>query len=327
MRGFVIFSALLGAVTASILAPTDRQSCHTAGTQCAGAPRFQDVPVIPCCDGECSETRDGNGGIFCSETALTTVPPPTGTEASSTSETTTTPKTMTTSSTVSETTTRGVCEGLEGKPRPDAGTISQENWDLFVSGINALKAKPSSRYPGISVLDEFSRLHDDIKAHAGAMFLIWHRVMLWEFEKELNSVAPGCRIPAYDWALEGENVLTSSLFQNDRAGGSEPSEAGPRPIPGGSFKGLTTKISNTGTEEFVTRSFNYSVAHKGRDHLAEQLSVYSTYEEFGAWIEGLHSSIHLAIGGTMNSLSFSPAEPRYLSQVRICSVSIVCPIC
>lgn len=406
MRSFVVFCAVLGAVSASILAPVDRLRCRAAGTRCAGAPGHSSVPWISCCDGECSEDKVGEWGKFCptrrgyhggtearetcraagsrcagspgfpavpwlpccdgdcsvtksntwgkfcssEDTELkpspqtsafppvnSTVPaaetPSTGTDTETnvtpkppsvgTASTTTTTETFTatTASTVTDATkkptTGGTCEGLDGKPRPDAASISQNNWDLFVSGVNALKEKPSTRYPGMSVLDEFSRLHNEIKPHFGAIFLVWHRVMLWEFEKELNAVSPGCRIPVYDWAREvpKNNVLTSSLFQEDRAGGSAPYEEGrPKPIVGGSFEGLAMKTAQTDGEVLVTRNFNPRVLPKDSVEISTQLSAYSTYKEFGAWLEGVHGPFHVAVGGIMNSFPFSPSEPRYASQ-------------
>lgn len=208
------------------------------------------------------------------------------------------------------------CEGVSGRPRPDAGSISQADWNLYVSGINGLKSKPSTRYAGISVLDEYSRIHQLFGQHGGANFLMWHRVFLFEFEKELNSVAPGCRIPAYDWSREGNNALSSALYQDNRAGGSEPFVAGdPKPILGGSFEGLTTEAEVTNNEQLVLRNFCL-----GQGCLAEALHStealtgsalqFDRYAEFNTWLEGVHGNFHVAIGGTMNSLEFSPSEPR-----------------
>lgn len=214
---------------------------------------------------------------------------------------------------VPEPTTPDSCEGIGGKPRPDAGSISQEDWDCFASGIIALKSKPSSRYQNLSVLDEFSRLHRDHGQHFGASFLMWHRVMLWEFEKELNTVAPGCRIPAYDWAREGENALRSSLYQSDRAGGSEPFERGnPKPIVGGSFVGLTTEAAQTNNEQPVLRNFRSTPTLHDTESIASSSAALTTYAQFNAWLEGVHGNFHFAIGGTMGDTRFSPSEPRYV---------------
>lgn len=84
-------------------------------------------------------------------------------------------------------------------PRPNLADISEVAWRRYVDACIGLRSKPSTRYPGLSVYEEFVRLHDEFgsAAHGGASFLVWHRVYLWEFEKQLDSVVPGARIPSY----------------------------------------------------------------------------------------------------------------------------------
>lgn len=412
MLKLIFFAAFLAATSASILQPTDHQSCREPGTRCSGASGYPAVTWIPCCSGGCTESKYGQWGKFCSgketttstgttapsgspigdsvygrcypeayrcqgasgrpfveykpccgdgncvdapdwgkwcvvpcyggdcngstpnlpvtptpsptlpppdDTTTATQPPPTvaptpmpGVTPTPTSLPGVTPTPTPTVDTTTEPPSTGPCEGLGGKTRPDAGSISQEDWNCFVSGINGLKSKPSSRYPGISVLDEFSRLHRDFGQHFGANFLMWHRVMLWEFEKELNTISPGCRIPAYDWAREGGNTLTSSLFQNDRAGGSQPFEAGnAKPILGGSFEGLTTEAEETDNEQPVLRNFRLTQTLHDTETISSNSAALTTYAQFNAWLEGVHGNFHVAIGGTMNSLMYSPSEPRY----------------
>lgn len=217
---------------------------------------------------------------------------------------------MTTRAPTVTTQQQGQCNGLSGRPRPNAGSISTGDWNLFVAGIDGLRQKASTRYAGISVFDEFARLHNEFGQHFGSNFLMWHRVMLWEFERQLDSVAPGARIPAYDWSREGSNALRTTLFQAGRAGGSAPFNQGPQPIPNGAFQGLVTNAAGGGNQA-VRRQFNYDQPFHSRAAIDSTIAAVGSYAQFNVWLEGIHANFHIAIGGNMNSLSFSPSEPSF----------------
>jgi Common central domain of tyrosinase len=188
--------------------------------------------------------------------------------------------------------------------------MSDAEWKLYADGINGLRQKASTRYPGegLNKLDEFARLHRDFGQHFGSNFLMWHRIMLWEFEKELDLVSRGARVPAYDWSQYSGtgDALRTSLFGPSRAGGSG-STAGP--IPNGAFQGLQS--SADGSTGPVLRAFDYSQVLHSRLMIDNAVGALQDYARFNVWLEGVHANFHNAIGGDMNLLSFSPAEPVF----------------
>jgi hypothetical protein len=200
-------------------------------------------------------------------TATTTAAPPLRVS----SGVTTTP--ATTRMTTGATTAAGGCEGLSGRPRPDAQTIPQSEWDLFEQGVKALRAKPSTRpgSGGRSVYEDFAQIHSDYALHVGAGFLMWHRVMLWEFEKELNVAVPGARIPVFDWSQYSGNLFSSTVFSAGRMGTT---------LESGRFPGWTSRGRT------VVRDVDSTVSLHSRTLIDAGINVVRDYSSFNTWLEG-----------------------------------------
>jgi Common central domain of tyrosinase len=177
------------------------------------------------------------------------------------------------------------CEGLGGNPRPDAQTISQAEWNLFERGVKALRAKASRRFSGYSVYEEFTRVHRENALHRGASFLMWHRVMLFEFEKELNIAVPGARIPAFDWSQWSRNLLSSSVFSSARMGTS---------MSSGRFSGWSSRNGA------VRRQINTRTALHSRGMIDSAIGVAGGYPGFNNWLEGGKRERQRVSGAVLN---------------------------
>lgn len=101
----------------------------------------------------------------------------------------------------------------------------------FVDAVLALKATPSPYDPSLTYYDQFVAWHVAITlcqgidplarhqqmAHAGPMFLPWHREYLLLFEDALQSVGgTGVTLPYWDWT---DHSSVASVFADDFMGG------------------------------------------------------------------------------------------------------------
>lgn len=117
--------------------------------------------------------------------------------------------------------------------RRNQNTLSASDKQAFVSAVLALKQKPSRLHPGDS---NFSRYDDFVEVHLNAMmppmmsppqpgwahqscvFTAWHRVLLLEFEKELQAINASITIPYWDWTQDSSR--NSSVWAADFLGGN-----------------------------------------------------------------------------------------------------------
>jgi hypothetical protein len=101
----------------------------------------------------------------------------------------------------------------------------------FVNAVLGVRAKPSVLHPGDP---GFNRYDDFVETHMNAMmaqvglpwnpgftpgwahyapaFFPWHRILLYEFEKELQSVNPSVTIPYWDWADPASDPFTPDFL-------------------------------------------------------------------------------------------------------------------
>lgn len=107
--------------------------------------------------------------------------------------------------------------------RKNVSSLSPEERMTYVNAVLALKKKPSSWAPGLSVYDTFVAWHRDafgcatMAAHMGPAFFPWHRVFLRLFELELQKVEPTATIPYWDWSVD--NTPEAAVWGDDFMGG------------------------------------------------------------------------------------------------------------
>ncbi|QRN97960.1 tyrosinase family protein [Archangium violaceum] len=121
--------------------------------------------------------------------------------------------------------------------RRDVRTLSPKERKELVKAILKLKKVPSPYSPGLSYYDQFVDWHRSLyvcdpsmphgsmpMAHAGPLFLPWHRQFLLLFEDALREVSgdKNLTVPYWDWTRPDS---TASVFQDDFMGGDgDPSD-------------------------------------------------------------------------------------------------------
>jgi tyrosinase len=222
---------------------------------------------------------------------------------------------------------------LKSKP----GQFAENKYDEFVLWHAKTMATPA----GTDALDYMRNL-----AHAGPIFLPWHREFLWRFEQALRHEVPGIFIPYWNWEEEAEKfggrvsqryLNRSNLWKEDFMGGDgDPNDNDI--VNTGPFKNWATVEVDQHTavplgNSFLTRTL-------GRDpfflKVAPQLLVlpnqtdvynalkYDFYDTpywnrnsigFRNALEGwiapnLHNRVHVWVGGSMG-LNTSPNDPVF----------------
>lgn len=206
------------------------------------------------------------------------------------------------------------CEGLGSIVRKEMKSVTQKEWDDYVDAFDLLCEKPSKTRPGLSVYEQFSADHQEFSEHSNSLFLAWHRVFLWEFDKALHSVKPVVVQPWFEWTLGAGDIFKDDAFGPSRFGGRrrgtpKPGAANPAPIPNGSFRGLNSSWT---LEHLVIRNFTYHFPLKDEEFVHALVEETNRFTPFSTTLEhGVHDEFHGAIGGDMNNLSRSPNSPLF----------------
>ena len=115
--------------------------------------------------------------------------------------------------------------------RKNQATLTSAEKTAFVNAVLALKQNPSLLHPensSLSRYDDFVEVHLNAMmvmmnnqpswAHQGPVFGPWHRVLLRQFELELQKIDAQVEIPYWDWTRSDSRSRTSSLWRNDFLG-------------------------------------------------------------------------------------------------------------
>jgi tyrosinase len=203
------------------------------------------------------------------------------------------------------------CRGLRATRR-EIMDLSAADWNRYAAALDTLRRT--------GVISTFVGFHSAfmLQAHGGCYFLPWHRQMLFEFERELNRVAPGVTIPYWDWTKIIPGGTTSSqAYTNDpvwnRLGGA----AGNGPIPNPPFAGWTVG-GTTVTRNFVQGRGNVGPGGGRFTFLSSQQvgmlsSSSDSFSNFADFLESNHQTPHVAVGGTMTVIPASPNDPVFWS--------------
>lgn len=190
------------------------------------------------------------------------------------------------------------CEGLGIVTRKDIRDMSTGEWNAYVAAFRGLSSV--STPSGVNQYEFMSQAHVDHALHNQALFVVWHRVMLWELDKSLNRVASGVRQPYFDWSTVSSNVWGSSVMGSSRLGGDGQ-------LTDGGFAGLRTNI---GGNHVVTRSFDRNVQIESRGFMNAMVATSAGFNSFRTSLESAHNAFHVALGGDMISLR-SPNDPAF----------------
>jgi hypothetical protein len=192
-----------------------------------------------------------------------------------------------------------------------------QTWEMNLYGYAIFKMRTTIGQNGKSIYENFVQSHMDfaLQGHQGAYFLPWHRQLLYEFETQLQRFAP-VSIPFWDWTkpLPFSSLMVNQIFTRDpalkRFGGSSG-----RNIPGSPFKNFWTTIpSSHSIQRTFTMGGTAPFAFVSRSNLdVATRSTKSNFDTFSNYLESMHGSPHVAIGGDMGMVTQSPNDPLFWS--------------
>lgn len=109
--------------------------------------------------------------------------------------------------------------------RKNVAALTTDEKRDFVRACKGLKALPSVLHPGSqSRYDDYVEVHLDAMnsspnwGHGDRAFLPWHRELLYRFEKDLQSIVPGVRVPYWDWTRHKTDLDPGFPFTNEFLG-------------------------------------------------------------------------------------------------------------
>jgi tyrosinase len=217
---------------------------------------------------------------------------------------------------------------LKAKP----GQIADNKYDEFVLWHAKTMATPA----GTDAFDTMRNL-----AHAGPIFLPWHREFLWRFEQALRQEVPDVFIPYWNWEEEAEMIklkfngqvsqdyLTkSNLWKEDFMGGDGDHDDNDF-VKTGPFKNWITVEVDQHTADPKGNSFLRRTLGRDVAALPDQTDVYNAFKydfydtpywdinsrgfrnALEGWIApNLHNRVHVWVGGSME-LNTSPNDPVF----------------
>jgi Common central domain of tyrosinase len=119
--------------------------------------------------------------------------------------------------------TAQACDGRGVITRKSVKSLTEQEWDDYVDAHRRLRKAPSGQLlfaKMMNLYEQFSQIHNVNALHNEPLFLVWHRLMLWEWDKALNRVKPGVVQPYFDWSVSASSVFSDPVFGVDRYGGS-----------------------------------------------------------------------------------------------------------
>lgn len=209
----------------------------------------------------------------------------------------------------------------------------------FVDAVLALKTQPSALHPNNS---KFSRYDDFVEVHLNAMaamdngqnwghmaaaFGPWHRVLLLQFERELQKIDPSVTIPYWDWT----DTDSGPLWTKDFLGGDGDATG---KVTTGKFAGAAghwpiVVKDDPAHADFLRRAHGQGVSSLPTSATQNQVMNLSTYDRppwddmlrdpdkpsewraFRPHLEiRLHNLVHNWVGGNMMDMT-SPNDPVF----------------
>lgn len=241
--------------------------------------------------------------------------------------------------------------------RKNIKRLTPDEKKRFVNAFLALKSQDSVINPGTqSRYDDFAETHlnamlaevDDAAgnlitpgwAHRDSVFFPWHREVLYQFEKLLQSVDSSVMIPYWDWTREQSTANAGYPFKHDFIGVDgddadsdrvkrEPGAPSPYPYPFDPESwSLSVNVIDPGdTLNFFQRQFgefnppgtsgdapnlpqnDVNVTGTGTNFRAAINGV-NSYTTLRARSEDLHNLVHRWVGGNMLRMT-SPNDPVF----------------
>jgi Common central domain of tyrosinase len=201
-----------------------------------------------------------------------------------------------------------VCGGLGVITRKDIKQMTQQEWDDYVDAHRRLRATNSNVVLNgftLNLYEAFSHVHVRDALHRQALFGLWHRLMLWEWDKALNRVKPGVVQPYFDWSVSASDLFADPMFDDDRFGGKGGTGGGSgSPIPTTSlFAGMVSLIDehnpNPTSRHLVRQNYDSGLTLRGRSYFDGLVTTELGFGKFRIALELAHNTFHRSIGGDM----------------------------
>jgi hypothetical protein len=200
--------------------------------------------------------------------------------------------------------------------RKEINDLQQWELNLYAYAVYMMRITPGQN--GQSLYENFVQHHvnEVWQGHHGANFLPWHRQFLYEFETVLQWFAP-VTVPFWDWTKPvpgGGGLMTNQRFTLDpsvlRFGGGNGGN-----IPGDPFNNFWSRVPFFHN---VQRNFAWGgqapYAFLSRANLDVLTRVTKTnFNTFSNYLESIHGTPHVAIGGDMRLLTQSSNDPLFWS--------------
>jgi tyrosinase len=216
----------------------------------------------------------------------------------------------------------------------------------YIEAIKAVKAS-ISHITRRSIYDEYVLWHSNATAkmdsndpnsfrnaaHAGPVFLPWHRYYLYRFEQQLQRRVPGITIPYWDWTQDVNDPFNSPIWAVDFMGGNgDPQDnnlvkTGPFATDqwitintdGSTKEGLQRQFGQFATGLPTQTDVNIALGKIPYDSspwsIESSPSHRNQLEGFptppAPFVPQLHNQVHAWIGGDMTNVQISPNDPVF----------------
>ncbi|KAF1914095.1 hypothetical protein BDU57DRAFT_521271 [Ampelomyces quisqualis] len=195
-------------------------------------------------------------------------------------------------------------------------TYTDRDKQLYIDGIKCLmRARPSGRFPGSqNRYEDIVVLHQQNtpRVHGNAIFLLWHRYLLWTFEDMLRRECGFTRpLPWWDEARWSGRFQQSSVFSSRWMGTML---ARGNCVTNGQFANLACNIGpgTRNQRHCLSRNGDEEKTANTRQSLTDVCNARPTFADMAACTEGgAHAWGHNGIGAVMQDVYASPSDPVF----------------
>jgi tyrosinase len=214
--------------------------------------------------------------------------------------------------------------------RKNQRSLTDDERQAFVDAVLQLKQtfRPDRT---ISIYDEYVLLHmmamDNYNVHEGSAFCPWHRVLLRNFELELQAIDPTVTIPYWDFSVD--NQPDSSIWSSDFMGGTGDPDNNysvmDGPFAAGNWQlvfdgpnlrrdfsgpfAITLPTPDDVATGFLVEQYDSDPFDASSD-ITMSFRNYVTGWNFPSGDGEMHNKVHEWIGGSMLSM-YSPNDPVF----------------
>jgi tyrosinase-like protein len=180
--------------------------------------------------------------------------------------------------------------------RKDLARLTPAERTAFVNAVLSLKA--SGKYDRYNTIHSATMDPGGVMVHGMPLFFPWHRQLILDYERDLQSIDSSVSLPYWDWTVANLNAAgtESLLWRGDFMGG-----------PGGVGGAITGPFAGWGFTRGAFDPFQFP----GTGGQIAGAMTQSTYNLFRPAVEGPHGAAHVWVGGDMSDVMTSPHDPVF----------------